>query len=57
MQVATNPDKYDIGKSSSSIKEEGYKNADVDTSTKGLTNRDALYIQKYKLGLIDKLPV
>ena len=57
MQVATNPDKYDIGKSSYSIKEEGYKNADVDTSSKGLTNKDALVIQKFKLGLIKKIPV
>ena len=51
MQVATNPDKYDVGKSSSSISEMGAINGDVDGS-KGLTNKDALTIQKYKLGLI-----
>ena len=50
MQVATNPDKYAVGKSSLSIKPEGQANADVD-GKKGLTNSDALLIQQYKLGL------
>ena len=50
MQVATNPDKYAVGKSSVSIKPQGQANADVD-GKKGLTNSDALLIQKYKLGL------
>jgi hypothetical protein len=53
MQVATNPDKYAVGKSEVSIKPQGEVNADVD-GTKGLTNSDALLIQKFKLGLIDK---
>ena len=50
MQVATNPDKYGVGKTSSSISELGAINGDVD-GAKGLTNSDALLIQKYKLGL------
>jgi hypothetical protein len=54
MQVATNPDKYAQGKSVVSIKLQGEINADVDNK-KGLSNSDALLIQKFKLGLIDKL--
>lgn len=54
MQVATNPDKYAQGKSELSIKPQGEINADVD-GKKGLSNSDALLIQKFKLGLIDKL--
>jgi hypothetical protein len=56
MQVATNPDKYAQGKSKLSITALGEKNADVD-GKKGLSNSDALLIQKYKLGLIKKFPV
>ena len=56
MQVATNPDKYAQGKSKYSITALGEKNADVD-GKKGLSNSDALLIQKYKLGLIKKFPV
>ena len=54
MQVSTNPDKYAQGKTSLSIKPQGEVNADVD-GKKGLSNADALLIQKFKLGLIDKL--
>ena len=53
MQVATNPDKYAQGKSDVSIKPQGEINADVDGKS-GLSNSDALLIQKFKLGLIDK---
>ena len=53
MQVATNPDKYAQGKSSLSISAQGEVNADVD-GKKGLSNSDALLIQKFKLGLISK---
>ena len=56
MQVSTNPDKYAQGKSSSSISATGEANADVD-GKKGLTNSDALLIQKHKLGLIKSFPV
>ena len=53
MQVATTPDKYAQGKSDVSIKPQGEINADVD-GKKGLSNSDALMIQKFKLGLIKK---
>ena len=56
MQVATNPDKYAQGKTAFSITETGEANADVD-GKKGLTNQDALLIQKFKLGLITEFPV
>ena len=52
MQVATNPDKYAQGRSELSITAQGETNADVD-GKKGLTNSDALLIQKFKLGLIE----
>ena len=53
-QVATNPDQYAQGKSDASITTQGEINADVD-GKKGLTNSDAILIQEYKLGIIDKL--
>jgi hypothetical protein len=56
MQVSTNPDKYAVGKSELSITSVGEANADVD-GKKGLTNSDALLIQKFKLGLIETFPV
>ena len=49
MQSISNPDKY-------TLKPQGEKNADVDGSA-GITNKDALAIQQYKLGLIKKLPL
>ena len=54
MQSVSNPDTYGIGKEKG-IKPENEKNADVDGKA-GITNKDALAIQKFKLGLIDKLP-
>ena len=48
MQCGANPDKYQLS-------EQGEKNADVDLS-KDVTNKDALVIQQYKLGLIEALP-
>ena len=47
MQSIANPDKY-------KLTSEGEKNADVD-GTPGITNKDALTIQQYKLGLIKSL--
>lgn len=49
MQVKANPSKY-------TITAEGEKNADVNQTGNGLTNADALSIQKYLLGLIKTLP-
>ena len=55
MQVATNPDKYGPdSKDEKAISSKGFINADVD-GKKGLTNADALLIQQFKLGIIDKL--
>ncbi len=55
MQYSANPDKYGLGKADG-ISEQGAKNADVAGGNDGITNLDALAIQKLKLGLIDKLP-
>ena len=49
MQSLANPDKY-------SLSEQGKANADVTGNSDGVTNKDALAIQKYKLGLISALP-
>ena len=47
MQTIANPDKY-------KLTSDGEKNGDVD-GTPGITNKDALAIQQYKLGLIKSL--
>ena len=49
MQSISNPSKY-------KLTEEGRKNADVTGKNDGVTNNDALAIQKLMLKLIDKLP-
>ncbi|MBO5384336.1 MAG: beta-mannosidase [Ruminococcus sp.] len=49
MQSLANPDKYVIS-------EQGQIYADVSGNKDGITNKDALAIQKYKLGLIASLP-
>jgi len=49
MQTIANPDSYELT-------EEGRRNADVDGAEDGVTNKDALVIQKYKLGLVKTLP-
>ena len=49
MQSISNPDKYKLS-------ENGEKNADTNYSG-GITNGDALVIQRYKLGLISEPPV
>ncbi len=48
MQSVSNPDKYKLSA-------KGEINADVDGNS-GITNKDALAIQRYKLALINKLP-
>ncbi|WP_295069282.1 CotH kinase family protein [Ruminococcus sp.] len=56
MQSIANPNKYDVGGTSpSAITEKGKIQADVDTTTKGLTGNDALKIQKYLLRIINSL--
>ena len=54
MQAISNPDKYGKGKPDG-ITEDGEKAGDVESAGNGLTNKDALMIQKYKLGLIKSL--
>ncbi|MBP3309568.1 MAG: lysophospholipase [Ruminococcus sp.] len=49
MQSLANPDKYVLS-------DIGAANADVSGNNDGVTNKDALAIQKYKLGLINELP-
>ena len=54
MQAIANPDKYGVGKPDG-ITDLGKEAGDVDDPGSGLTNKDALKIQKYKLGLIKSL--
>lgn len=49
MQYKANPNKY-------SLTEQGAVNADCSNIGDGITNKDALAIQKFLLGLLDKLP-
>ena len=49
MQSLANPDKY-------TLTDEGSANADCSGDKDGITNKDALAIQKYKLGLLQALP-
>ncbi len=54
MQYSANPDEYGLGKSKG-MTQEGLANADVIGNNDGVTNLDALQIQKFKLGLVSKL--
>lgn len=57
MQSFANPDKYGTGGTATNrLTEEGKKRGDCCNTGDGLTNKDALAIQKYLLTLIDKLP-
>ena len=49
MQTLSNPSKYQLT-------EQGKANADCSGDGDGVTNSDALAIQKFMLSLIDKLP-
>ncbi|MBR6623785.1 MAG: beta-mannosidase [Ruminococcus sp.] len=52
MQVLGNPDAYGVGGTDkNAISAEGMKNADVSGNGDGLTNKDALAVQKYLLNL------
>ena len=56
MQSLANPDKYGLkGSDKNHITEQGEKNADVDTSSKGVTSNDALRIQEFLLGKVKSL--
>ena len=57
MQSIANPSKFGInGTDKQKITAQGRANADVAGNGDGLTNADALAIQKYMLKLITKLP-
>lgn len=57
MQAIGNPDAYGInGTDKAHITAQGIDNGDVANRGDGLTNMDALAIQKYQLKLISKLP-
>ena len=57
MQSIANPSKYGVsGTDKAHITAQGQKNGDVSGNGDGITNKDALAIQKYKLALINKLP-
>ena len=51
MQSIGNPDKYGKGQPDG-ITEKGEKNGDVENNGDGITNKDALKIQRYKLNII-----
>ena len=56
MQALANPNKYGLGGSDkNAITEQGWLNGDVDKSTEGITSNDALRIQEFLLGKIQKL--
>lgn len=56
MQYLANPDTYGLNKPDG-ITEKGKANADVASHGDGITNNDALEIQSYKLGIIDKFNI
>lgn len=57
MQALANPDAYNVnGTDKTAITEQGVKNGDVYEKGDGLTNSDALSVQKFRIGLIGELP-
>ncbi len=57
MQALANPDRYGVnGTDETAITKQGVKNGDVYGNGDGLTNSDALTIQKFRIGLITELP-
>ena len=57
MQALANPSKYGLeGTDDNRITAQGWKNADCSGNGDGVTNADALAVQKYKLELIPSLP-
>ena len=57
MQKIANPSKYDVnGTDEKHITAQGIVNSDCFNNGDGVTNKDALAIQQYKLGLIKELP-
>ncbi len=57
MQSLANPSAYGLtGSDANHITEQGYANADCESAGNGVTNKDALAIQKLRLDLIASLP-
>ncbi|SEH77843.1 Glycosyl hydrolase family 9 [Ruminococcus flavefaciens] len=57
MQALANPNKYgENGSDPTHITETGMANADVDTSSEGITVNDAMVLQLYLLHSIEKIP-
>ena len=57
MQALTNPSKYGVGGTSDGcLTEQGKANADCCNTGDGMSNKDALAIQRFLLGLIPSLP-
>ena len=57
MQALVNPNKYGInGSDNLHISAQGWANADCCNTGDGVTNNDALAIQKFLLNLISSLP-
>ena len=58
MQALANPNKYGVnGTSPNCMTAAGKLNADVDLESPGLTTGDALVIQLYLLGRVEKFPL
>ena len=58
MQAIANPSKFgEKGTDKQHITAQGIKNADVVGNGDGMTNNDALGIQRYKLALVKELPI
>ena len=56
MQSLANPNKYGLkGSEAKHLTEQGSANADVDTSSAGVTANDALKIQEFLLGKVKAL--
>ena len=57
MQKIANPSKFDVkGTDDKRITEQGMKNADCYNTGDGVTNKDALAVQQFQLGLVKELP-
>ena len=56
MQALANPNKYGVGGTADKpLTEQGKLNGDVDKDVVGLTANDALKIQEYLIGRVNKL--
>ena len=57
MQYISNPNRFGLnGTDEHHMTQEGLDNSDVDGKNNGVTNSDAVSIQKYLLGVVEGLP-